>query len=465
MGHPRLHRHLKALAMALTRTEPRGPGGGVLGPAEASAAGGGSAAARGPLEARRTSRFNMPGISSDFPTTGIFGPGFQLQTRDEEFQLQFHDLTQVDGRFYTRGQQAPITSTFLIPREWFIFSGRLSKPFEYYVSTAEGIDSLNILDVFLNINYDKRLQFKIGRYKTPFTYEFYNLPINAFVTPERSLFFNNFGLNRDIGLMAWGTMFDNRFDYALGIFNGTRNGYVDANDFKDFVGLVNYRPFATWTDHPLENLSLGGSTDTGLENNVPIPQVFRTNVATTGNLAIGPEFLALNKNVMESGLRAFWSLYAAYYYQGLSLIGEWESGYDSYAIANQKYQTRVPVQSFYVMGGYFLTGERVSSRGIVRPLRNFDVRPGKRGPGAIELIARYNYLNIGRNVFTSGLADPTLWTNQLFTTDLGVNWYLTQYMKIYMGWQHAGFGNPVSYAPDRFQSASDQYWLRFQIYF
>ena len=45
--------------------------------------------------------------------------------------------------------------------------------------------------------------------------------------------------------MAWGTMFDNRFDYAAGIFNGTRNGFVDANDFKDFAGLVNYRPFAT----------------------------------------------------------------------------------------------------------------------------------------------------------------------------------------------------------------------------
>ena len=69
--------------------------------------------------------------------------------------------------------------------------------------------------------------------------------------------------------MAWGTMFDNRFDYAAGIFNGTRNGYVDSNDFKDFAGLVNFRPFATWTDHPLENLNIGGSTDTGLENNVP----------------------------------------------------------------------------------------------------------------------------------------------------------------------------------------------------
>ena len=79
--------------------------------------------------------------------------------------------------------------------------------------------------------------------------------------------------------------------------------------------------------------------------------------------------------------------------------------------------------------------------------------------------ARYNYLNIGEQVFTAGLADPNLWTNQLYTTDLGVNWYWTQYIKVYIGWQHAGFGNPVLFAPGRLQTTSDQFWLRFQIFF
>lgn len=191
----------------------------------------------------------------------------------------------------------------------------------------------------------------------------------------------------------------------------------------------------------------------------------RTNVATTGNLAIGPEFLAFNKNVNESGLRAFWSLHMAYYYRQFSFVGEWQSGFDSYALVNQSNQTRIPVESFYVMAGYFLTGENVSSRGVVNPLRNFDLRPGKRGLGAIELAARYNYLNIGRQVFTAGFADPNLWTNQLYTVDAGINWYWTQYIKVYLGWQHAGFGNEVLFAPERFHSSSDQYWMRFQIFF
>ncbi len=47
---------------------------------------------------------------------GSSGRAFSSRRDDEEFQLQFHDLTQVDGRFYTKGQQMPITSTFLIPR-------------------------------------------------------------------------------------------------------------------------------------------------------------------------------------------------------------------------------------------------------------------------------------------------------------------------------------------------------------
>lgn len=408
----------------------------------------------------------MPGLALDLPARVNFGPGFQIQTDDDEFQFQLHDLTQMDGRFYLQGEQQPIHSTYVLPREWLIFAGRLTRPFEYYIAIAEGIDNLNLLDAYLNINFDSRLQLKVGRYKTPFTYEFYALGINSFPTPERSLFFNNFGLNRDIGIMAFGQLFENRFDYAFGSFNGTRNGFVDSNDFKDVAGLVNFRPYAKRQDSWLENLNVGGSFDYGKQDNIPIPQVLRTNVATTGNLAIGPEFLALNNNVREHGDRALWALHLAYYYQHLSLISEWESGFQDYALtSNLHFRTQLPIQSYYVTAAYFLTGETVSGRGVLKPIQNFDLRKGKFGLGAIELVGRYNYLNIGQEVFTSGLADKNLWTNQLSTMDLGVNWYWNQFLKVYIGWQHAEFGDPVLFAPGRMQKTSDQFWARFQIYF
>jgi phosphate-selective porin OprO/OprP len=252
----------------------------------------------------------------------------------------------------------------------------------------------------------------------------------------------------------------------VGSFNGTRNGYVDSNDFKDVAALVNLRPFATREGNLFENLNIGGSLDAGLQNNVPVPQILRTNVATTGNLAIGPEFLALNNNVREHGYRALWSIHLAYYYRHLSLISEWQSGFQDYALLNQlNFRTRVPVQSYYVMAAYFLTGETVSGRGVLRPNKNFDLRGGKFGLGALELVGRYDYLSIGKEVFTNGLADANLWTNQLYTLDLGVNWYWSQFIKMYIGWQHAGFGEPVLFAPGKSQLTSDQFWLRWQVYF
>ncbi len=391
-------------------------------------------------------------------------------TEDSEFQFQFHNLTQVDYRGYWDTPNQPLNnvyhSTFGIPRQWWIFSGRLSKPFEYFVVPAFGFDGLNLLDAFLNIHYDDRLQFKIGRYKTPFTYEFYNLPINGLVNPERSLFFNNFGLNRDVGIMAWGQLFQKRLDYGVGLFNGSRNFYIDRNSSPDLAAYLNFRPFDTDEGSPLEFLNVGGSVLAGNQMNTPIPNILRTNVATTGSSFFGVPFLAFNNNVLEDGPRVLWDLHAAWYYHSLSLIGEWASGFQDYAhAANPGLRTHLPVGGYYVQAGYFLTGETVAARGMVRPIRNFDLRQGKFGPGAIELAARWSTVEVGNQVFTDGLADRSLWSNSAHLLDVGVNWYWTQYIKVYLGWQHAMFGSQVAIDPGQFQITNDMLWARFQIYF
>ena len=68
-------------------------------------------------------------------------------------------------------------------------------------------------------------------------------------------------------------------------------------------------------------------------------------------------------------------------------------------------------------------------------------------------------------VFTSGLADPTLWTNRAQLVDVGCNWYLNKFVKVYFDWEHATFGNPVSTGNGNLQASNDLYWLRTQIYF
>ena len=426
----------------------------------------------------------MPAVPKQLTTETIFGPGFQIQTKDGEFQWAFHDLTQVEGRFLGTGGQEPVNSTFLINRQWFMFSGRLTKPYEYFVSWAQGLDSITPLDVWLNVNYDQRLQFKLGRMFTPFAYEWFNVPTNALIAPERSLFYNNFGPGRDTGAMAWGTLYDTRIGYAVGIFNGFRNGVIDTNDFKDVDATINFRPFIGWDDSWLQHLNIGGSVSAGKADNAltaTTGQVLRTSANLSGGSQsdLGPEFFIFNNNVREFGYRALWDLHLAYYYRHLSLIAEWQSGFENYgtvvskSIASSTSQVHttptslvhVPIQSYYVMAGYFITGETASSRGVLKPIRDFDLRKGKFGLGALELYGRYNPLNFGNQVFTGGLADPNLWTNNLYTIDLGVNWYWTQYIKVTLGWQHAVYGNPVTNAPNQFQKTSNEAILRMQFYF
>jgi phosphate-selective porin OprO/OprP len=443
-----------------------GPAGGPPG-ASAAEMGPGVGAAGGPSPAAPlpTPRFEMPEPRPDLAAKVRFGPGFEIKTTDDEYVLQFHDLTQFDGRFYGNPHQSPVVDTFTFPRQWLIFSGYLTKPYEYYISIANGFDTFNILDVFLNVNYNKALQFRAGRFKSPFTYEFYAEPTQGLPNGEWSLFFNNFGYNRDLGAMVWGQMLRDRLEYAAGIFNSTRNGFVDLSNPKEFIGFMNFAPFGAVKDSPLENFNVGGSVVAGSQQHIPFPQEFRTIVPTNGNTVLGVPFLNLNNDVVASGPQAFWSLHSAYFYKQLSLIGEWQSGYEEYARAPSPARTRVPVESFYVQAAYLLTGERVSMRGMVKPLHPFDLRKGKFGPGAWEVAFRYSLLDLGSQVFTSGLADPNLWTNRLYATDLGLSWYWNEYIRLLFDWQHAGFGSPVLARPGFLQKRSDMFLMRFQIWF
>jgi phosphate-selective porin OprO/OprP len=167
-----------------------------------------------------------------------------------------------------------------------------------------------------------------------------------------------------------------------------------------------------------------------------------------------------------SGFTALWDLHLAWFYKQWEVISEWGSGNQDYGIAGAlQYRTRVPIQSYYIQASYLLTGETRSSIGIVKPNHPFNIGKGEFGWGAWEPFFRWEYLDIGNTVFTSGLADPNQWANRLFQTHTGFNWHLTQYVKVYFDWDHVEFNQPVVFAPGRRQLTSDMFLLRFQIYF
>ena len=400
--------------------------------------------------------------------------GFVFETEDTEFQLKIRTLFQGDARIYEQMNQKPVSSGFTIPRARWYFSGRMTKAVEYQLSIQNGFDNLALLNAFITYNIDERLQFRVGRYKTPYTYEYYRIPVQDLLAPERSIFNVNFQGNRQVGLMASGQLLDKKLEYAVGVFDGRRNSYGPSFEGKDVMAFLNFKPFLG-NDTPLEHLNIGGSLDYGYENSSSLsPAVLRTNSQASGdtitvnsaNNSSSVPFLAFNSNVKELGVREQWELHAAYYYKALALLGAWDSGFNSWALTTQgAAPVGVPSGGYFVQAAYLLTGETRTDVGLIDPLHPFNLKAGEFGLGAFELTSRFSTVNLGKNVFQAGFADPNLWTNSVNMTDAGFNWYLNKYTKIYFDWEQSIFGQPVYYRPGHLQKTSDLFWFRFQLYF
>ena len=404
--------------------------------------------------------------------------GIEFESDDGEFYLKLRAVLQADARYFSPVSGKPVTDGFYFPRGRLYFDGRLTKPIEYQLSFQQAYDSFNLLNAFLHINVDQRFQFRVGRYKTPYTYEFYKINVWDLYTPERSLFNVNFALNRQLGAAFSGELFAERVEYAIGAFNGARNSYQPYTETPDVIGFVNFEPFenvekGSWLSL-FQNLNFGASGAFGVENNPLTPAVLRTsaNASSQGldstsafNSASVP-FLAFNPGVRERGPRALGELHLAYFYQGLSVLAAWDFGYESWAMGSAGPRpVHVPLGGYFAQAAYLVTGETRTETGVIDPIRRFDLRRGSFGMGAFEPTARFSALSVGNQIFSGGLADRNLWTNNVSLIDVGMNWYLNKYVKIYLDWEYAIFGSPVYYGPDRVSTTNSSYWARFQVYY
>jgi phosphate-selective porin OprO/OprP len=401
--------------------------------------------------------------------------GFHVSTPDEEFSFGLRGMSQVDGMLFARPTPGIDTSSgFYNPRSRIYFEGVATQPITWEFSFQNFYDTVQLLDAYVNFNYDPRFQVQIGRYKNPFGYEWYRIHIWDLMAPERSVWSNNFEANRRFGVMAHGDLAEQRIEYAVGSFDTQRNSFRAFNSRQDLMAFVNFKPFYPREEgFLLRDLQFGGSCDVGNENQSPVPAVLRTEPSPSGaaidstaaNNAAGLPFLALNPTVLEKGVRALWEAHLAWYYGGLSLVSAIEGGHESYAKSAAARSVHVPVNGWFVQSAYILTGETIRDRTLLQPLRPFDLRKGRLGPGAWEVSARYSRLDLGSQIFTAGLADPKLWTRDVDMVDVGANWYLNQFLKVYFDWEHPIFGTPVSSTGGHLRRSDDLFWVRTQVYF
>jgi phosphate-selective porin OprO and OprP len=414
-----------------------------------------------------------------------FSNGLTWRSEDNYFALTFHNLTQFDLRVFNPTGD-PLVDSFTIPRQRWYFEGHVSDYVSYYTVINRGYGTLDLLDSFVDFNFEgtavsgqrinkAKIEIRVGRMKTPYTYEYIKMSENNLVAAERSVFVGNVAGNRQLGVMAHGELLDDQFEYAVGVFNGPRRSFEDFNNGKDLFTFINTRPFLQTDAELLQQLNLGGSFNFGREHNPLQPTALRTaNDQAAGNEAAGvsPTFLTFNPNDIENGLRMQWSGDVTYYFRSLGIMSGYQGGFQDYSLnATTPLHTRVGMSGYQVTLFYFLTGEEITVRrnllqprnplGRIGRTRGEDVR---RGFGAIELFSRFANMHLDGDVLSSGLATATS-ANNANVTDIGFNWYLNHYVKLTFDWQYSAYNRAVALTPTSTTTFNNLFWFRSQIFF
>jgi phosphate-selective porin OprO/OprP len=426
-----------------------------------------------------------------------FGEGLEVRSSDDFFTLEFHNLTQLDYRAFDQTGDA-LHDNFIIPRQRWYFQGELTPYAYYYTVIDRGYGTIDILDAFADLNfapkYKQQLQLRVGRMKTPFTYEYIKVSESDLIAAERSLFLTNFAGNRQEGAMLHGQVLERSLEYYVGIFNGQRRSFQGYDNSKNIFGFINVKPFLHSGIEWLENLNVSGSIFGGYQRNPIQPANLETANdqagpnGVPGSLNVSPTFLVYNSNAFENGPRMQWAADVAYYYKSFTLLANYEGGFQNYSLeppgalpsvavfepfssgafvgVGSPHQVQVPLTGWSVACTYFVTGEQITRRVyLTEPRRPFGWYNGRLNPGALEVYSRIANLQVGDQIFSGGFANPAYWANRATAIDTGVNWYWNHYVRIYFDWQHSMFNRPVFLSDTKSTKHEDLYWFRTQIFF
>src|SRR5262245_6529767 len=399
------------------------------------------------------------------PTAG-WKDGFFIRSPDKAYQLRITGQIQGDMRAYGNPADRKDIDTFLVRRARLGIEATVFDYFEFRLLPDFGQGQSRIQDSYLNVHYVDWFQIQAGKFKEPVSYE--ELIQDRFVpTLERSLI-DQIVPGRDVGVMIHGQkLLDDRFDYAVGIFNGGTNGDMDTNDSFDGAARVVARPFKSdFFPEALQLLQIGISGSFGQERESPMPSTFRT----PGNVP----WLQFNAAVVTDGTRTRWTPEVSYFFRGFGCAAQFlRLDQEMRPSLASKDIVRVPMEGSYFLATYLLTGEeRTTYSQAVRPLRPFHPAHPLQAPGAWELVVRVSHLRVDDRIFDSGptqLANPDNFSSSATELTLGFNWYFNDWVRMQFNWEHSWFGQPVNLGavggPKALLSSQDAFLTRLQVIF
>jgi phosphate-selective porin OprO/OprP len=391
------------------------------------------------------------------PKIAVTDKGFTLASGDGANSIKIRGLVQLDSRLFF-GDQGASTNSFVLRRARLISEGTFAKLYSFqFVTDFAGTGAPSILDANLGIALDKALQLKFGKFKSPVGLEWLQSDSWTFFN-ERSIV-TDLVPNRDLGVLASGSILGDAVSYSAGILNGVPDGATSNNtafdNDKNVVARVYATPFKGSAGSPLQGLSFGISADLSREKTA--------SGRTAGYKTDGQQtFFSYASTVVADGQSWHVSPQGEYRYGPFGLLGEYVFSTVNVRASANAAKAQLQNKAWQLAAGYVLTGEDSSFNGVT-PRTNFDPAAGTWG--AFEIVARFANLKIDDAAFPL-FASASTNADQATSIGVGLNWYLTKTVRTSLDYFQTRFSNPVPVSSTQILRQDEQALItRFQLSF
>ena len=285
-------------------------------------------------------------------------------------------------------------------------SGTLYENIDFKVQFDISDYEIDLKDVYIGFK-GLPVYIMVGNFKEPFSLE--ELTSSKYITfMERSLP-SLFYPKWNSGLQISSSAFNNRLSWAAGVFGDTDNrGYGDIEEGYNITARITGLPMYVEDGEKLLHLGIS-LTRRNTTANVRYAQYPEAHLAPY--LVDTRNFSADNIVIIDSE--------AAAIYGPFSLQGElFSTLVESSTLKDPSFL------SYYAQASLFITGEhRPYKSGVftgIKPESNF----GNGSFGALELAARYSYLDL----------DDVINDGKLSNITFGINWYLNSHSRIMLNY-------------------------------
>lgn len=373
--------------------------------------------------------------STAVPAASEKGYGIKLG----DYEIKFNGLVQFDGRWFT-GDTVPQTSdTFLLRRLRPTFQGSLGKLVnwrltpEFAGGNSTTIGNATIVDAYFDLNFDPAASVRVGKFKSPVGLE--RLQSGGAISfVERGLP-TELVSNRDIGIQLQGAFAEKTLSYAIGYFNGTRDG-ADAND-NDNDGRKEVAARLFYEPTPGIGFGFAGSYG-NKRGSAETPRSYSTPDRISR--------ISYQSGTVYDGTQTRISP------QGYAYIGSF-GALAEYVIADQELARNVAGTdttpaiategsisntAWQLVTSYVLTGEDASYKGV-KPKQPFVI--GGPGWGAFEVAARIGELEVDDEAIDADKTFVKTGVQTIQNIGLGVNWYLNSNVKAVLNYDITSYEN------------------------